>query len=261
MNKAMDRLPSHFSVISLSAFLNIEVLLHDSNLRLLQLMQLADSALPIGSTAHSFGLETLVVEDYLTVEHLEAFLREYFEEAGTLESAACRMAYRLTSLTEHDLFAKNWIDLNQQLSAFKTSRESRTASATLGRRFLQLAYNLETLPMLSSTLQISKAEGVGIHYGPAFGLVGGALGIEETLVVLAYLQQSLAGLVSACQRLLPLGQSQASHILWQLKPTLLSVAKQSASITMKIDHITLFTALLDIGVMRHPNLTTRLFIS
>lgn len=103
MNKAMDRLPSHFSVISLSAFLNIEVLLHDSNLRLLQLMQLADSALPIGSTAHSFGLETLVVEDYLTVEHLEAFLREYFEEAGTLESAACRMAYRLTSLTEHEL--------------------------------------------------------------------------------------------------------------------------------------------------------------
>ena len=79
--------------------------------------------------------------------------------------------------------------------------------------------------------------------------------------MLAYLQQSLAGLVSACQRLLPLGQSQASRISWQLKPTLLSVVEQSTSVAMNSDDITLFTSLLDVGSMRHPNLTTRLFIS
>ena len=235
--------------------------LPNSYLRHLQLLQVADSALPIGSTAHSFGLETLVVEGHLTVERLETFLKEYFEEAGTFESTACRTAYRLASVSQRDAFAQSWLELNQQLSAFKTPRESRTASTTLGRRLLQLVLNLEALPVISYALQISKLEDTGIHYSTAFGLVGSAFEMDETLVVLAYLQQSLAGLVSACQRLLPLGQSQASRILWQLKPTLLSVAEHSANGAMNNEDISLFTPLLDVGSMRHPNLTTRLFIS
>jgi urease accessory protein len=54
----------------------------DEHLRRLWLMQLADSALPVGATAHSFGLETLVAEEFLTVDGLELFLRDYLIEAG-----------------------------------------------------------------------------------------------------------------------------------------------------------------------------------
>ncbi len=57
------------------------------SLALLRLMQLADSALPIGTTAHSFGLETLVAEGNLHVAQLEFFLRDYLAEAAGIESA------------------------------------------------------------------------------------------------------------------------------------------------------------------------------
>src|SRR5579883_232276 len=99
------------------------------NLAYLQLAQLADSALPIGSTAHSFGLETLIAENGLRVEQLETFFREYIHEVGGLEGAFCRLAHRLVSESDEDRFAERWLEINAYQSALKMARESRTASA------------------------------------------------------------------------------------------------------------------------------------
>ncbi|GAC1650048.1 MAG: urease accessory protein UreF [Ktedonobacteraceae bacterium] len=230
-------------------------------LSLLRLMHLADSALPIGSTAHSFGLETLVSEETINVEQLELFLQDYLEEAGGLESMYCRLGYRLASSTDGNRRETQWLALNTQLSALKTARESRTASATLGRRFLTLVQAMEESPLLREVAYIAKVTHTDIHYSPTFGLVGGVFEVSETATVLAYLQQSLMSLVSACQRLMPLGQSRASSILWHLKPTLIAIASHSEATTLDAEDITVFTPFLDIGSMRHPALTTRLFIS
>jgi len=230
-------------------------------LQFLRLLQLADSALPIGSASHSFGLETLAGEGDLNVAQLESFLQDYLMEAARLEAAFCRLGYRLTSLTERDSLQLHWLELNDRLSAFKTARESRVASATLGRRFLQLVASLEDEPLLLDIQKAAKAHGADIHYSPAFGLVGGVLGVDETATVLAYLQQSLQGLIFTFQRLLPLGQSQASAITWRLKPTLLAIADQSEALAVHPEDIAVFTPLPDLGSMRHPTLVTRLFIS
>lgn len=232
-------------------------------LALLRLMQLADSALPIGSTAHSFGLETLTAEGDLSVEQLVEFLRDYMIESGGLESTFCRLGHRLASYEDQESFTARWQEINAQLGAYKTARESRNASATLGRRFLQLVLNLEEWPLIRRAMQAARGSGIDMYYSSAFGLVGGILGVDETATVLAYLQQSLLGLVSAFQRLLPLGQSQASQINWQLKPVLLTVAQNSlvTASSADISQIVNFTPLVDSGSMRHPTLTTRLFVS
>ena len=101
--------------------------------RLLRLLQLADSALPVGAAAHSFGLESLIQEGLLGADELESFLRGYLEESGRLDAAFCRSAHSLTELRGEE-FAMRWRNLNQRLSARKLSRESRDASLTLGRR-------------------------------------------------------------------------------------------------------------------------------
>lgn len=230
-------------------------------LQFLRLLQLADSALPIGSTAHSFGLETLAVEGNLGAAQLEAFLQEYLMEAARLEATFCRLGYRLISLSERDSLLLRWRELNNRLSAFKTARESRVASVTLGRRFLQLVAALEDEPLLLDVQEAAKVHGADIHYSPAFGLVGGILGVAETAMVLAYLQQSLQNLIFMFQRLLPLGQSLASAMMWRLKPTLLAIADQSEVLALHPEEIAVCTPLPDLASMRHPMLETRLFVS
>lgn len=225
-----------------------------SSIQFLQLLQLADSALPIGAAAHSFGLETLVEIGVLQVPTLEDFLRDYLQETGTLEAAFCRTAYNLAV----NAAVQSWLDLNLRLSALKPAREVRNASTTLGRRFLHLVAGLGEWSLLTEAIAAAQKNEVEIHHCTAFGWAGGVLGFAEETTALAYLQQSIAGLVSACQRLLPLGQSQASRMQWNLKPAMIEAVQQSEG---GLDNIACFNFLPDIGGMQHPLLATRLFIS
>lgn len=219
----------------------------------LRLLQLADSALPIGAAAHSFGLESLAVEGALTPQNLERFLTDYLQENGRLDAAFCRAGYGLASATWQ---VSDWLDLNSRCAAWKPARESRTASAVLGRRLLQFAVGMEDDALLRAALEAALAQGVAVHHAPAFGLIGGALGLGEVTTVQAYLQQAVSGLLSACQKLMPLGQNRAATILWKLKPALLMAARAGANGT-----VFAATPLLDVGAMRHASLPVRLFIS
>jgi urease accessory protein len=230
---------------------------HDA-LKWLRLMQLADSALPIGATAHSFGLETLVEEGTLRVPVLMAFLRDYLMENGALETAYCLAAHAL--MAHEQSILTHWLELNMRLDSLKTARESRNASTSLGRRFLQLVSSVETHPLLDEAFQSAKTNGVGIHHCAAFGLVGGMLGISASLTGVSYLHQTTAGLISACQRLMPLGQTVASQMLWALKPVMINVVNQQENNVMFTQAVS-FVPLVEVASQRHPTLTTRLFIS
>lgn len=227
----------------------------------LWLLQLSDTALPIGALNHSFGLETLVAEESLSADGLESFLHDYLHEVSALEIHFCGAAYRLDVEPLDRFPTQRWLDVNTRLSAFKLARESRIASATLGRRLLRLVGGLANSPILLAAVDAAQHTETDIHHCAAFGLAGAALGIEEHATLLAYGHQSLANLISACQRLLPVGQAQATRMLWELKPVLAELVTRAQENHFDVDESACFAPLVEMGSMRHPSLATRLFIS
>jgi urease accessory protein len=213
-------------------------LIPTDDVSLLRLLQLADSAIPIGGSAHSFGLETMAEEGSIAPESIEGFLRDHLQEAGSLEASFVRRSWKTF----------NHRELSREFSARKPARESRDASLKLGRRFAELVNALVGAPVLDTE----------VHYCVAFGAAGAALGIAENAVALAYLHQSMAGFISVCQRLMPLGQAAASKILWNLKPAIGRAAQFEID---QSEEVRCFSPYPELASMRHGSLETRLFIS
>ena len=99
----------------------MNILSENDDLMWLRLMQLADSAVPIGAAAHSFGLETLVEDGTVSVPVLTAFLSDYLRETGMLEVSYCLSAHACVAYNEE--FASAWLALNMRLDALKTARD------------------------------------------------------------------------------------------------------------------------------------------
>ena len=228
-------------------------------LALLRLLQLADSALPIGALAHSFGLETLVDAELLTLPALPEFLHGYLEEAGMLDAVFCREAFRLAGGNGETFSAERWLEINDRLGALRPARESRAGSAALGQNFLTAVLGVADCRPLRQAAEAVRGAHRPVYHSTAFGLAAGALGIEQESAVLAFLHQGTASLISACQRLLPIGQTDATRILWKLKPSMIATAARSRH--CGIGEVSSFVPLLEWGAMEHPALSTRLFIS
>ncbi len=225
----------------------------------LDLFQLADSALPVGSQSHSFGLETLIAEGTLDAQSLASFLPDYLTEVGVMEAVFWRGAYAIGAQWREGSIDP-WLLLNRRLSALRLARESRAASAALGRRFLALVADVTQQPTLTLALQATRTASVECHHVAAFGLTSGVLALPQEGALLAYLHQTVVGLLAACQKLLPIGQSELARLRWRLKETLAVVVEHSRTMDWQTTPPCV-TPSLEVASMRHPGLPVRLFIS
>src|SRR2546430_97087 len=107
---------------------------------LLELLQLSDSALPVGAASHSLGLETLVEEETLRPGNLQIFFRDYLAESGVLEATFVRRARR----------GEDASGLCSEFEARRLARESREAALKMGRRFAELFNALSGAHILPS---------------------------------------------------------------------------------------------------------------
>jgi urease accessory protein len=221
---------------------------------LLRLLQLSDTAFPTGSFSHSMALEAFAGAGELRdAQDLARVVRLHLSSLATSDCVALRAAHGETSLER-----LSYVD--RLLSATKLARELRAASSSTGRRFLisvaALGVESTTLGDFTAAVRAGASPGnLAVGYGVAAPALGP--GVEETLH--AYLYATVASLVAAGQKLVPLGGSVAQRVLYELGGDVIRTAETGED--MEVDDMHAFSPTLDVRSMMHERQRTRLYIS
>jgi urease accessory protein len=187
----------------------------------LRLLQLADSALPIGGYMHSWGLEAAVTRRLVSdAPTLEQWTRDWLRHSfAPLEGVLVGEVWRATQ-------SQSWSDVRRAGEILTAS----LAPPSIRRASLQMG---EQLASLGSTWGWSSA-GIGHlerevaaahrHHAIVFGLLAGLSGADERSGLVSYLHHAAVGMISAGVRSIPVGHTHGQQILSYLHDDLTRIA-------------------------------------
>lgn len=206
---------------------------------ILTLTQWLSPAFPIGAFSYSHGLEQAVEDGIVhnattTLDWIEGLLRF---GSGRNDAIFLVEAARGKSPSELDELAR----------AYAPSAERLIETVNQGKAFSKIV----------SAVWDGSDE--GLCYPVAFGVAVGALAFDPKLAVTLYLHAFAGSLVSAAQRLVPLGQTDAQKTLSTLGDVISEVVEDISDST--VDDLGGAIFLADIASMRHETKYSRLFQS
>jgi urease accessory protein len=183
----------------------------------LHLLQLGDSALPIGGYSHSWGLEAAIDRDLVRdPATLETWVHNWLRRAvGPLEGVIVGETCRAAESAEWTTI----VDANELLDASLSPPTLRNASREMGEQLLALAdswpWATENVAQLRRVRKESSDEREW-HHAVAFGIVSAAAGGTPQEAVAVYLHQAALGVIGAGVRGIPIGHTHGQQILARL---------------------------------------------
>ena len=224
--------------------------------QILQIFQLSDGLFPIGAFAFSDGLETAVQRDEVVdADDVRVWLEHYVDAVfGDSEGPAL--------LQTMGAFPGDWQRLerlDRELTALRSSSETRASSRSLGLRLLKTCVELYPGRGLEDLLERIESDRCHGNVAVVHGAVFRVLGIGEREALLAFVYSRLSGAASAALRLASVGQQEMQQML---KDALARVPEVVDDILERpAQRLTSFVPMLDVCQMEHRHLYSRLFRS
>ncbi|HEX7666390.1 MAG TPA: urease accessory UreF family protein [Polyangiaceae bacterium] len=210
-------------------------------------LQLADSAFPIGGFVHSQGLEA--ASSFGVVPDVDAFFAQAAWQTGF---GALPFVHATATGSESIATATDECD------AFLLNPIQRRASAAQGRNLLRVAK--EAFGAREDVASfVREAETTTMHLAPVFGGLARALAITPSDATRVFLHSSARNVLSAAVRLGRLGPLEAQRVLAERASLLEAVHARCG--TLAISDAAQTSPVLDLFAGLHDRLYTRLFQS
>jgi urease accessory protein len=213
------------------------------------ILQVADSAFPTGSFAHSFGLEAAAVQGEVDARSLASFVRDTLEQAG--HSA---LPFLTAAHGRPDALA----DIDARCEAFLRNVIANRASRTQGRAWLATLQRTFPRPAVLALCERAR-EASARHYTPLVGASLRALEIDLVDAQRVFLFSVCRGTLSAAVRLGLAGTTDAQRLLAECAGDLDRTLASCAALT--IDQAAHVAPLVDLWQSAHDRLYSRLFQS
>jgi len=211
---------------------------------------------PVGAFAHSNGIEWAVaagwIDDRMTLEEwLEAVLTE---GAAWNDAVLFACAYRAAAQGDHATLAA----VAELAAAMHPSRERRTEALAQGEAFRRIALATTGEASHAPLADCAPSE---LSYPVAVAIMTAGHEIPLSLALTAYLHAFTANLVSAAQRLVPLGQTDGQKAILALKPRVTQTVERASALPPGDPFRFLGSAtwIADVASMAHETQYTRLF--
>ena len=223
------------------------------------LIQTPDTLFPSGGYAHSYGLEELVAQGRISSEKdLEDFLMTHVLPAlESLELPYLRFCLQAVSNRELEML----ISLNEEISAWKLTREIREAGKSQGSQMIRMIREIYQCPVSDEFQKMLSKSGEQCQQITATALLRNAQGVPLASSMTVWIYQAVSNFCSASIKLLRLGEIACQKIIHR------SLEKQKIqkvifnSLEVHREKSGFFNPLLDLASARHELAFSRLFIS
>ncbi len=224
---------------------------------LYRLMTWLSPAYPVGGYSYSHGIETAVEEGLITgADDFGTWIEGLLAFGGPRQDAVL-LRLTLDAVAANDVAA--FIEAAERAATLRGTAELALESLAQGEAFLGTVRATAPAPALDRWCAVLATATLAPAYPIAVGLAAAAETIPARLAVIAYLHASVASLVSAGVRHLPLGQTQGQRLMVILEDAVRTATE--AALTTPLEDLGTAAVIVDWCSARHETQPVRLFRS